>query len=455
MRLRLSRPAPAAPNPAGSRVPPGGTRGTPVIRRGALPAALSGATLAGPRAAILAGLCVAMFAGPLVTIPTAFLVTSLAGLFVATLQNPASAQTLPDDELQVICNGYFDSFQVNVLYPTVSVRRRVSASTSLSGSYLVDLISAASMRSRFEVEGVTSATQRGHGGEDRSPDEVRHEMSLGASHLLGPGTVAANLFYSTEADYTSKTVAASASYPFAERSTDLQIGIVRSWEEVHPRTRYWRRDKNATTLSTRVTQVLTRKLIGQLDFSYMDMSGLLSDPYQVVTIVDPDREESVNFEPRHPDHRARRALGVRANYKLTAPSSLRLGYRYYWDTWGVESNTWSGLFQQHFLGRRITVGLGIRSYQQTSAFFFRPVYTEPEKYMTVDSKLDSSHSLEYQFRLQVSGSLVSWLPGPDGDDVDLTTTASYYRRHTVTADWHSRRKILDAIITSLGYRYRF
>ena len=40
------------------------------------------------------------------------------------------AQDLPADEVQVNVSGYFDSFNVSVVYPNLSFTRRVSESTS-------------------------------------------------------------------------------------------------------------------------------------------------------------------------------------------------------------------------------------------------------------------------------------------------------------------------------------
>lgn len=367
----------------------------------------------------------------------------------------ASAQTLPEDELQIAFSGYFDNFHVDVLYPSVSLTRRISGSTSLSARYLVDLISAASMRSQFVVEGVTSATARGHGGTERSPDEVRHEVAFGVTRVIGNGTWAANVLYGTEHDYTSATLAVAATRSFADRNTEVQVGVVRSWDDVHPRTRSWSRDKNVSTVNAGLTQVLTRRLLGQVDFTYSDLDGFLSDPYQVVAVIIPDQENAVLLETRHPDRRIRRSVALRTSYRIGNASSLQAGYRYYWDSWDVTSNTYSGLYQQHLLDRRMTLGLGVRSYVQTDASFSRPLYVTPEAFMTVDSRLDAGRSHEYELQLRMAGSLIPWLPGMPKDRTELITRLSYYRRRTAHVDWHSRRALLIALITSVGLRYRF
>ena len=362
------------------------------------------------------------------------------------------AAELPPDELQIQLNSYFDSFGVDVVYPTVSVTKRVSASTGVSGRVLVDAITAASIQSRFHVDGVTSATKTSHGGAGSGFDELRTEVGIGATELLGGQTLSLDVLHSREHDYISTTALVAGSFPFAKRNTELRTSLARSWDEVFPKTRTWRKDKGVTTLSAGLTQVLHPKAIAQLDLSYSAMDGMLTDVYQVVTVVDPERQESHYYEPRHPDQRIRRAVGVRANWRATERSSVQIGYRRYWDSWSVESDTFHGLYRIHLLERRTTLGLGLRVYNQGRASFFEPSYDGPQTYMSVDSKLDSGHTVEYQVQGTFQGSLIGGFL--DDERIEITTHLNYYRRHTSTPDWHSRSRDLDAIVSGLGFRYR-
>ena len=360
------------------------------------------------------------------------------------------AQELPRDEIQANLSGYFDNFRVIVIYPNISASKRISETTGITGRYLVDAISAASMRSQFTVDGVTSATSRTSGGSDNTPDELRHEFGAGITQLIAGRTLAVNTLYSTEHDYTSTTLAGNFTQLFAKKNTTLQLGVVRSWDKVFPQNRTWKRDKNVVTYSGDLSQILSKRLIAQLIFSYNETSGFLSDNYQVVTIIDGDRAR--RYEPVHPDSRLRRAAAMRVNYLLTSISSLRLGYRYYWDTWDVNSHTFSG-FYQRYLGSATILGLGLRRYNQSRAFFFQPSYSEPLTYMSVDSKLNSGYTNELEFQLTLDGSSGKW---PQlGEKTQLNFSLNFFHRHTDSADWHSRRKNLYAYYTNIGLRYRF
>ncbi len=67
-------------------------------------------------------------------------------LIFFSLYSISFAQLLPANETQVNFSGYFDNFNVQVYYPSISITKRVSGSTSINGRYLVDMITAASIR---------------------------------------------------------------------------------------------------------------------------------------------------------------------------------------------------------------------------------------------------------------------------------------------------------------------
>jgi hypothetical protein len=383
------------------------------------------------------------------------LTRALLLLALAVSPHALTAQTLPPEEARVTFRSYSDTWGVDVLYPSVALTRRVAPSTSVTAHYQVDAITSASMKSRIPVDGITSATRREHGGAEGTFDEVRHEMGLGVVEALGESTLSCDVLYSTEPDYTSFTVIPSWTLALARRNTEIRLAVGRSWDELSPVIRSWSRDKSALSFEVALTQTLGPRLIAQVDLYHSTLRGLLSDPYQVVTIVDPTSFEARRYEPRHPERRTRRAVGVRTNLSISTASTLQLGWRTYWDSWDVRSTTVHGRVHHDLLSRRLTVGIGVRTYSQTSADFFRATYGEPRRYMTVDSRLDSSHSLEYEASVHLEGDMVEWIPGLDAERSALEARCAYYHRRTTTPDWHSRLRTLDALTTSVGLRYRF
>ena len=186
-------------------------------------------------------------------------------LFVLLVNIPKGySQDIPENELDARINSYFDNFGVIVIYPQVSFTKKLSDNTAFSLRYLSDVISAASMKSWFKVDGITSATTRNQGGSDNSPDEWRHEFSGSFSQKIVNGIFSLNGTYSTEHDYSSKTFSASISYPFAKKNTVLQTSVLLSFDKVFPQTRTWTKDRDTKSLNLGLTQIFQRVLLHNL-----------------------------------------------------------------------------------------------------------------------------------------------------------------------------------------------
>lgn len=382
------------------------------------------------------------------------------------------AQQLPSNETQVNFSGYFDSFNVSVLYPSIAITKRVSESTSLTGRYLVDMITAASIRSHSpsaaattteglgKVDAVTSASNTGGGGgdgggHDGQPafDEIRHELNFGMAHTFGSGLLTFDGLYSTESDYTSSTLIGNYTQYFAGNNTSVQLGVVRSWDKVFPKTKNWKKDKNVTTINADFSQIISTRLIFQLLSTYTENSGLLSDNYKLVPITINGTDSL--FDPVHPDLRIRRAAALSLKYRLTDVSSLQLGYRYYWDSWNLNANTYSADYER-YLSKHVILGLGWRSNFQTKAFFFKPVYPSPEQFMTTDIKLDAGYSNEFQMNMiLLGGSGQDYLPFLTDDRVQYILNLDFYLRHTNSPYWFNHLNNLFATDFNIGIRYRY
>jgi hypothetical protein len=390
-------------------------------------------------------------------------------LFIIILSSISSAQLLPSNETQVNFSGYFDSFNVQVLYPSIYITKRVSESTSINARYLVDMITAASIRSHSKssssttalkkVDVVTSASGRtisgGSGGGNGPPtfDEVRHEFNLGVTHIFGKTILSADGLYSTESDYTSSTLIGNLTQYFAENDATVQLGIVRSWDKVFPKTKTWKKDKNVTTINANFSQVISKDLIFQLLTTYTDNNGLLSDNYKLVPITI-NGVDSL-FDPIHPHLRIRRAAAVSFKYRLTDESSVQAGYRFYWDSWNINASTYSANYER-YLSRHVIFGVGWRSNFQTQAFFFKPQYLVPEQYMTTDIKLDAGYSNELQLNLTLlGGEGEDFLPFLDDDRVNYIFNLDFYDRHTNSPYWFNHLNNLFATDINIGIRYRY
>ena len=397
----------------------------------------------------------------------------------------ALGQELPADELQVNISGYFDSFNVNVIYPSISYTSKVSDNTSITGRYLVDMISAASIKGSSgnatgtggddhgghdddikslakttgtgAVDAVTAASGVGGGGGGSvlgsGFDDVRNEFTLGATHLWGGNTISVNGIYSTERDYTSSTFAGTISRQFAMKNTTVELGFVRSWDQVYPVTKNWTRNKDVVTYSANFSQLLGKNALIQFLTSYTENNGYLADAYNQVTIN--SGGTATPYDPIHPDSRIRRAAATQLKFRLNQTASMQLGYRYYWDSWDVNSHTISGNYMEH-LSRHTILSVGLRHYLQSQAYFFKTRYLQPESLMTTDIKLDKGYSNELQLELILDGGRgQDYLPFLTSEKVQYNLSLNFYQRHTQTGYWYNGSQNLFATDFNIGLRYRF
>lgn len=375
----------------------------------------------------------------------------LIGLFL--VGGNIFSQDIPENEFEARINSYFDNFGVNVIYPQVTYTRKLSDNNGFSIRYFSDVISSASMRSYFKVDGVTSATTRNEGGADDTPDEWRHQFGADFSQKIFNGVFSIIGTYSIEHDYSSKTFSASISYPFAKKNTVLLTNILLSFDKVFPQTRTWTKDRNTKSLNLGITQILGKNVITQIDASYSELTGYMLDGYQVVRIVN-NSTSYQTLEPVEPDNRIRRAVGIRTNIGLSKLISLQIGYRYYWDSWNIFSNTFSASISNNF-SPWVSASLDLRHYSQSRAFFFKPEYTAVEQYMSVDSKLNSGYTDQVMLNMVFRGKKGGNFPFFSNEKLSLTGSAGIYRRQNDSPDWFSHYDILYAYLLSLGIRYNF
>jgi hypothetical protein len=376
-------------------------------------------------------------------------VSKILMIFVMILPTVIFAQEMPDDEIQVNFNSYFDNFRLNVIYPTINITKSLDKNTSITGSYLVDAISSASMKMKFQVDGITSATTNKTGGADNTPDELRHQVNLGIVRNISGVTFSADGMYSIEHDYSSKTFAANISIPFAKKNTVLQLGYAGNFDKIFPQTRFWTKDRTTSTFNLGLTQILSKNIVSQFDFSFADASGYMLDGYQVVRIVNGINLKIV--EPVSPEKRMRKAVGFRTNFGVSKLSTLMLGYRYYWDTWDIKSHTVDAEFKTH-LSENLNMIFSLRQYFQTKAYFFKETYTDVEPLMAVDSKLNSGYTNDVSISLSYKGNKNTQFPILNNEKVTFLGSIGFYHRHTDSPDWVMRMSELYAYLISFGFK---
>jgi hypothetical protein len=151
-----------------------------------------------------------------------------------------------------------------------------------------------------------------------------------------------------------------------------------------------------------ITQVLGRHTLLRLNYSYSDSSGYLTDPYKVLSVVDPVTGELVPRTPApglsgptgvyvyesRPDSRRKQGLYAELRHDFSG-KVLDVSYRYSTDDWEVDSHTLESRFRLP-LGESNYLEPHVRYYTQTAASFYR--YSLPDtlplpRFASADARL--------------------------------------------------------------------
>ena len=215
--------------------------------------------------------------------------------------------------------------------------------------------------------------------------------------------------FSTEYDYTHLGLNARFARDFNQRNSTLSAGFAIARDEIdavggtpYPLApmrdateddndgdndledveRRGTQSKDVLDFIVGVTQVLSRDTIAQVNYSYSNSSGYLTDPYKVVTVVDPltgmalsrvpppgvDGPDHVYLYESRPDSRAKHSLYAQVKHNW-AGAVLDVSYRYMTDDWDIDSHTIDTRLRWP-LGTRAYLEPHLRYYTQTEANFY-------------------------------------------------------------------------------------
>jgi len=308
-------------------------------------------------------------------------------LLGALLPLPGRSAVLPDDRADALYHSY-DGGGVQVDGPSLLVRKKILKNFSLSGNYYVDSISSAS------IDVLTTASPY---------KEERTQTSLGLDFLHGKTNVNANYTNSDESDYKASTFSFGVSQDMFGDLTTLAMGFSRGSDEV-------RRNGDANFLGELdrwsyrlgLTQVLSKDMIANLSLEVISDEGFLNNPYRSVRYLDSGSASGYSFQSEvYPNTRTSTAVAARTRYFLPFRAAIHGEYRYFEDTWNIQSHT-GELGYTHPIKDAWTLDLKFRYYTQTAASFYADLYPAAsyQNYLARDKELSTFTS--NTFRLGVS-----------------------------------------------------
>jgi len=312
----------------------------------------------------------------------------------------------------------------------------------------------------------------------RAAFTVSWQQPVGETSLINIGASA-----SREYDYTHIGLNAKFARDFNRRNTTLSAGIALSMDSLDPvggaptpltpmldvgdkSNRRGDEDKDVLDIVVGVTQVVSRNLIVQANYSYSNSDGYLTDPYKVLSLVDSTTGDTLPRVPapgaegpshqflfeNRPDDRTKHSIYGQAKYYMNG-KVLDASYRFMTDDWEIDSHT---------VDLRYRIPFGADRYFEPHLRFY--TQTEAEFYMLSisDSQpLPSFASADYRlgdFDAITLGIKYGW---KTRNDNEMSVRVEGYRQtgsipgNQIIGNQATRDNYpdLNAIIVQLGYRF--
>lgn len=304
------------------------------------------------------------------------------------------------------------------------------------------------------------------------------QQPLGRLYKLSFGASA-----SQEYDYKHFGLNARLSRDFNNRNTTLSAGLAIAADSLDPvggtpmpltemldvgdlSNRVGNESKDIIDVVFGVTQVVSRNLLVQLNYSYSDSSGYLTDPYKIISVVDGVTGDTVPraqtpgvdgpshiflYESR-PGSRTKHSFYGQAKYYMDG-KVLDTSYRYMTDDWDINSHT---------IDVRLRWPIGATTYLEPHIRFYRQSHADFYTTSLVDgSALPVYASNDYrlgEFDALTAGLKFGWKTG-GGNDMSIRLEA-YQQRGSIPAGQLIGNQVgvvsypdLDAIIAQFSYRF--
>ncbi len=295
---------------------------------------------------------------------------SLVLLVLSVLLNPAAAETLPEDMLQLMYHSY-DGGGVEVNGPALLVRKEFKDQFSVNAGYYQDSISGAS------PDVIASAS---------AYSETRDEFSLGVDALLGNSLVSLGYINSEEDDYEGNNFSFGISQSFFAQMTTMSLGYTVGQDTVKRVDNDFAEDIDRYQFSVGLTQVLTSTMLMNLTAEGITEEGYLSNPYRSKRVFGTFAGPEI-----YPRTRTSTAFAVRLKKLLWGDDAASFSYRYFDDSWDIVSHTLELGFTRT-LNNRSVADVVYRYYDQSGASFFSSDFQGLFQFMASDKELSTYQS---------------------------------------------------------------
>jgi hypothetical protein len=330
--------------------------------------------------------------------PNGKITNLLAAAACSLLNQTSAAQEVPGWYLDSAVLGYSEKDRVNAVEPVLSVTRVFKDGKKLNLTFVADSLTGASPNGATISDSPQTFTRPSGRGkfttdagdlplddtfkDSRSALSVQYEFPLNRLTRLSTG-----LAYSDEYDYASVGFNATLARDFNLKNTTVSLGIAYAIDSIEPEgglpvplastSLPWDQqrqgsddDKTVVDFLVGVTQIINRQTLMQLNYSYSQSDGYLTDPFKILSLADGITGETSGYVyDSRPDTRGKNSVYWKTKYSRDNGDIVDVSYRYLWDDWDITSHTIDARYRLN-LSEKLYVEPHVRYYNQEAAGFF-------------------------------------------------------------------------------------
>lgn len=317
---------------------------------------------------------------------------SSAALALLLLEAPAvaHADSNATTQLDFTTLLYGEQNRAQVVEPLFHVTRLFPDGQSLSAQLGLDVITGASPTGALPSGEIQTSTTASGRVNTIGPGQIPlasfqdHRFGLDADWMKPLGRLVTSRIgghFSHEKDYQSLGVNGNFTIDMMRRLTTLTIGGGFNHDSVFPVggtpiglsdgliVTPDRNSKQVKNLVLGLSRIITRRWMLGVDGSFTFENGYLTEPYKVISLLDPLTGIPVGqLTDNRPSTRNRTSVLFSSVYHLT-DDVVYVSYRHYWDDWSLRSNTYDVKYR-HELSSTIYLEPHVRYYKQMPASFY-------------------------------------------------------------------------------------
>ncbi|ASF14547.1 DUF3570 domain-containing protein [Shewanella sp. FDAARGOS_354] len=349
------------------------------------------------------------------------------GLFASNGHATELAKNIDDWKVDAALMYYGEQDRVQAIEAIGTAQKNFGDDSVLDLKLVVDSLTGASASGAVAQSNSQTFTRPSGNGQytvaagETPLDDTFHDTRVQAnanwSQVLNPDwKVNGGVYASKEFDYMSMGINAGVERGFNKDNTTLFLGTSYSFDVVDPvggrpvalstmairdnftsdeayrsafdATRQTSSDdKQTADLMLGITQILNQRWLLQANYGLSSVSGYLTDPYKVLSVVDNNgTTENIVYENR-PDSRLKHSFYMMTKGALDS-GVVDFSYRYTTDDWDLTSHTLETHYRYYFSGS-FYGQLHLRYYQQAAVNFYQP-------FLMAESPLPEFASADYR-----------------------------------------------------------